>query len=65
MEVRVMQEVLQEIVAVLIKHGVNVEMDSAMLEIEGDEIVFRCRDLKKVDWNRRRIQEILDNMRML
>lgn len=60
-----MQEVLQEIVAVLIKHGVNVEMDSAMLEIEGDEIVFRCRDLKKVDWNRRRIQEILDNMRML
>ena len=65
MEVRVMQEVLQEIVAVLIKHGVNVEMDSAMLEIEGDEIVFRCRDLKKVDWNRRRIQEFLDNMRML
>ena len=60
-----MQEVLQEIVAVLIKHGVNVELDSAQIEIEGENIVFRCRDLRRVDWNRRKLQEFLDNMRML
>ena len=44
-----MQEVLQDIVAVLIKHGVNVELDSAQIEICGAEIVFRCRDLSKMD----------------
>ena len=62
MEVRI---VMKELAAVLVKHGVNVELDSVMLEIEGDENVFRCRDLKRVDWNRRRIQEFLDNTRTL
>lgn len=65
MEVRVMQEVLQEIVAVLIKHGVNVELDSAMLEIdEYGEVVFRCVDLNRVDWNEKKVREYLDRMRM-
>lgn len=59
-----MQEVLQEIVAVLIKHGVNVELDSAQIEICGAEIVFRCRDLSKMDLQAKRIQDMLDSMRM-
>lgn len=59
-----MQEVLQEIVAVLIKHGVNVESDSAQIEICGAEIVFRCRDLSKMDWQAKQLQDMLDSMRM-
>lgn len=60
MEVRV---VMEEIVAVLIRHGVNVEMDSAMLEVEGAEIVFRCKDLSREDWERRKLMEMMDKMR--
>lgn len=63
MEVRVMQEVLQEIVAVLIKHGVNVELDSAQIEIEGANIVFRCRDLSRVNWEQEQLQRFLGAMR--
>ena len=60
-----MQELLQEIVAVLIKHGVNVELDSAMIETGPDgEFVFRCRDLSKMDWQAKQIQDMLDSMRI-
>ena len=59
-----MQEVLQEIVAVLIKHGVNVELDSAQIELNGAEIVFRCKDLSKVEWEREQFQRFLDDMRI-
>ena len=59
-----MKELLQEIVAVLIKHGVNVELDSAQIEICGAEIVFRCRDLSKVEWEREQFQRFLDDMRI-
>ena len=58
------QELLQEIVAVLIKHGVNVELDSAQIEVCGAEIVFRCRDLSKMDWQAKQIQDMLDSMRI-
>ena len=58
-----MQEVLQEIVAVLIKHGVNVELDSAQIEIEGANIVFRCRDLSRVNWAQEQLQRFLEVMR--
>lgn len=58
-----MQEVLQEIVAVLIKHGVNVELDSAQIEIEGANIVFRCRDLSRVNWEQEQLQRFLEAMR--
>lgn len=58
-----MQEVLQEIVAVLIKHGVNVELDSAQIEIEGANIVFRCRDLSRVNWDQEQLQRFLEAMR--
>ena len=59
-----MQELLQEIVAVLIKHGVNVELDSAQIEICGAEIVFKCRDLSKMDWQAKQFQDMLDSMRI-
>lgn len=58
-----MQEVLQEIVAVLIKHGVNVELGSAQIEIEGANIVFRCRDLSRVKWEQEQFQRFLEAMR--
>lgn len=58
-----MKEVLQEIVAVLIKHGVNVELDSAMLEYDGADIVFRCKDLNRENWERRMLMEAIDRIR--
>lgn len=59
-----MQELLQEIVAVLIKHDINVELDSAQIELNGAEIVFRCKDLSKVEWEREQFQRFLDDMRI-
>ena len=59
-----MQEVLQDMVAVLIKHGVNVELDSAQIEIEGTNIVFRCRDLSRVNWDQEQLQRFLEAMRI-
>ena len=58
-----MQELLQEMVAVLIKHGVNVELDSAQIELNGAEIVFRCKDLNREAWERRMLMEMMDRMR--
>lgn len=58
-----MQEVLQEIVAVLIKHGVNVELDSAQIEWDGVNFVFRCKDLNREAWERRYLMEMMDRMR--
>ena len=60
-----MKELLQEIVAVLIMHGVNVEVDSAHLEYEGPDLVFRCRDLNKEAWERRMCMEAIDRIRGL
>lgn len=59
-----MQELLQEIVAVLIKHDINVELDSAMIETgPGGEFVFKCKDLNRDDWERRFCIEMIDRMR--
>ena len=58
-----MQELLQEIVAVLIKHGVNVELDSAQIEWDGVNFVFRCRDLNREARERRYLMEMMDRMR--
>lgn len=59
-----MQEVIEEIVEVLKRHGIDVELDSAQIEICGAEIVFRCRDLSKMDWQAKQLQDMLDSMRM-
>lgn len=58
-----MQEVLQDIVAVLIKHGVNVELDSAQIEWDGVNFVFRCKDLNREEWERRMLMEAIDRIR--
>lgn len=58
-----MQELLQEIVAVLMKHGVNVELDSAQIEWDGVNFVFRCKDLNREEWERRFLLEMMDRMR--
>ena len=63
MEVRVMQEVIEEIVEVLKRHDINVELDSAQIEVNGAEIVFRCKDLNREAWERRYLLEMMDRMR--
>lgn len=57
------QEVLQEIVAVLIKYGVDVELDSAQIEWDGVNFVFRCKDLNREALERRMLMEMMDRMR--
>lgn len=63
MEVRVMQEVIEEIVEVLKRHDINVELDSAQIEVNGTEIVFRCKDLNREAWERRMLMEAIDRIR--
>ena len=60
-----MQEVIEEIVEVLKRHDINVELDSAMIEIgPGGEFVFRCKDLNREAWERRYLMEMMDRMKM-
>lgn len=58
-----MQEVIAEIVEVLKRHDINVELDSAQIEVNGTEIVFRCKDLNREAWERRYLMEMMDRMR--
>ena len=45
-----MREVIEEIVEVLERHDINVELDSAMIETgPGGEFVFKCKDLNRED----------------
>lgn len=60
-----MQEVIEEIVEVLKRHDINVELDSAQIEVNGTEIVFRCKDLNREAWERRMLMEMMDRMRTL
>lgn len=59
-----MQEVIAEIVEVLKRHDIDVELDSAHIEICGAEFVFRCRDLSKVERERELFQQFLDDMKI-
>lgn len=58
-----MQEVIAEIVEVLKRHDINVELDSAQIEWDGVNFVFRCKDLNREDWERRYLLEMSDRMR--
>lgn len=60
-----MQEVIEEIVEVLKRHDINVELDSAQIEVNGTEIVFRCKDLNREAWERRYLLEMMDRIRTL
>ena len=58
-----MQEVIAEIVEVLKRHDINVELDSAQIEWDGVHFVFRCKDLNREAWERRMLMEMMDIMR--
>ena len=58
-----MQEVIAEIVEVLQRHDINVEQDSAHIEWDGVNFVFRCKDLGREAWERRFLLETMDRMR--
>ena len=58
-----MREVIEEIVEVLKRHDIDVDLDSAQIEICGAEIVFRCKDLNREAWERRYLMEMMDRMR--
>lgn len=58
-----MQEVIAEIVEVLKRHDIDVDLDSAQIEICGAEIVFRCKDLNRETWERMFLLEMMDRMR--
>lgn len=58
-----MQEVIAEIVEVLKRHDINVELDSAQIEWDGVHFVFRCKDLNREAWERRFLLEMMDRMR--
>ena len=58
-----MQEVIAEIVEVLKRHDIDVDLDSAQIEICGAEIVFRCKDLNREAWERMFLLEMMDRMR--
>ena len=58
-----MKEVIAEIVEVLQRHDINVELDSAQIEWDGVNFVFRCKDLNREAWERRMLMEALDRIR--
>lgn len=58
-----MREVIEEIVEVLKRHDIDVEQNSAQIEVNGTEIVFRCKDLNQEAWERRYLMEMMDRMR--
>lgn len=59
-----MQDVIAEIVEVLKRHDINVEPDSAQIEWDGVNFVFRCKDLNREAWERRYLMEMMDRMRI-
>ena len=58
-----MREVIEEIVEVLKRHDIDVELDSAQIEWDGVNFVFRCRDLNREAWERRFLLGMMDRMR--
>lgn len=60
-----MREIMEEIVEVLERHDINVELDSAQIEWDGVHFVFRCKDLNREAWERRMFMEAIDRIRGL
>lgn len=56
-----MREIMEEIVEVLKRHDINA--DSAQIEWDGVNFVFRCKDLNREDWERRMLMEAIDRIR--
>lgn len=59
-----MREVIEEIVEVLERHDINVELDSAQIEWDGVNFVFRCKDLNREVLERRMLMEAMDRIRI-
>ena len=60
-----MQEVIEEIVEVLKRHGINVDLDSAIIEIgPGGDFVFKCKDLNREDWEEEYLKEMRNRMKI-
>lgn len=59
-----MQEVIAEIVEVLKRHDLNVDLDSAQIEWDGVNFVFRCKDLNREVLERRMLMEAMDRIRI-
>ena len=60
---KVMREVIEEIVEVLKRHDINADLDSAQIEWDGVNFVFRCKDLAREAWERRMLMEAIDRIR--
>ena len=61
-----MEELLRDLVATCERHGMNVLIDSGILELHGGELLFRCIDLNamtKDDWRMLVFSERLDALR--
>lgn len=58
-----MREIIEEIVEVLKRHDINVELDSAQIEWDGVNFVFRCKDLNREEWERRYLLDMMGRMR--
>ena len=62
-----MEELLRDLVATCERHGVNVLLDSGMLELTSEgELIFRCRDLNRmrdIHFDAMRLQDEIDLMR--
>lgn len=62
-----MEELLKDLVATCERHGMNVLLDSGMLELTSDgELTFRCRDLnlRKGYFDAMKLYEAMDLMRL-
>ena len=60
-----MKGVVEDLVEVLRKHGYNIEIDSAMIELGSrGEIFFRCKDIDRENFELRKIERIIDKIRL-
>ena len=58
-----MEELLKDLRGVCEKHGLTIEKDSESLELGCDgEIVFRCRDLNRVNMEANIAQKMIEEL---
>ena len=58
-----MEELLKDLVATCERHGMNVLIDSGVLELHGGKVLFRCMDLNAMTEDDRRYYIISDALR--
>ena len=61
-----MEELLRDLVATCERHGMNVLLDSDMLELTSEgELIFRCRDLNMMREEHFDAMRLYDEMEMM